>query len=338
MLTVAMLYGQVQYSYVYIFSVECSQITEISSNPSLLPPGNIDYSSVFDLSYMNVSDVWCASHEISDPSPYVTWNFTEQVYLIYAVVRGDSDSFNSYYVTKFSFVYENQSDERVTYMNVGGVSVRYYTCPYIMNYMWFVCYSFLGCLTLMILMCYYGHRSILATYVSMSMSMLPAIVALELTFMDVQTIQVGISYLMDYIICYVPLVVNHALDEVSVMETTTEAANPTSCADRLEHQQSSVIITVTTTVPAVTLIRTVSMTPQSSCSCSDQQQASASSSSDSDVVTICVPVVVVFGVIILIVVVIIGILIWRKAISRSHALPYDKVVPNTTTVENDLYG
>ena len=146
--------------------------------------------------------------------------------------------------------------------------------------------------------------------------------------------------------------VNHASDEVSVMETTTEAADPTSCADidRPEHQQPSVITvtttlpaitlmqTVTTTVPANTLIRTVSVTPQSSCSCSDQQQASASSSSDSDVVTICVPVVVVIGVIILIVVVVIGILIWRKAISRSHALPYDKVVPNTTTVENDLYG
>ena len=132
--------------------------------------------------------------------------------------------------------------------------------------------------------------------------------------------------------------VNHAPDELSMMETTTEAADPTSCVDRPEHQQSSVI-TVTTTVPAVTLIRTVSMTPQSSCSCSDpQQQASTSSSSDSDVITICIPVAVVFGVIILIVVVVIGILIWRKAISRSHALPYDKVVPNTTTVENDLYG
>ena len=123
------------------------------------------------------------------------------------------------------------------------------------------------------------------------------------------------------------------------MEATTEAADPTSCADRPEHQQSSVI-TVTTTVPAVTLIQTVSTIPQSSCSCSDpQQQASTSSSSDSDVVTICIPVVAVFGVIILIVVVVvIGILIWRKAVSSSHALPYDKVVPNTTTVENDLYG
>ena len=137
------------------------------------------------------------------------------------------------------------------------------------------------------------------------------------------------------------LVVNHAPDEVSVMETTTdhEAADPTSCADvdRPEHQQP-LVITVTTTVPAITLIQTVSVTPQSSCSCSDHQQASTSSSSDSDVVNICVPVVVVIGVIILIAVVVIGILIWRKAISRSHALPYDKVIPNTTTVENDLYG
>ena len=84
---------------------------------------------------MNVSDVWCASHMDSDPLPYVTWNFTEQVYLIYAVVRGGIDRYGSYYVTKFSFVYENQSDERVTYMNVSGVSVRYCTCPYVMNYM-----------------------------------------------------------------------------------------------------------------------------------------------------------------------------------------------------------
>ena len=125
------------------------------------------------------------------------------------------------------------------------------------------------------------------------------------------------------IIFHVPsLVIDHAPDEVSVIETTTEAADPTSCADRPEHQQS--VITVT-----------VSVTPQSSCSCS---QTSTLSSGDSDVVTICVPVVVVIGVIILIVVVVIGILIWRKAISRSHALSRDKVVPNTTTVENDLYG
>ena len=73
---------------------------------------------------MDISDVWC-SH--SDPSPYVTWNFTEQVYLIYAVVRGYS---SSYYVTKFSFMYENQSDDRVIYTNVNGVSVRYYMSLY----------------------------------------------------------------------------------------------------------------------------------------------------------------------------------------------------------------
>ena len=83
---------------------------------------------------MDISDEWCANRRSSDPSPNVTLNFTEQVYLIYAVVRGSGFSF---YVTNFSFVYENQSDERVTYMNVSGVSVRYryYTCPYVMNYM-----------------------------------------------------------------------------------------------------------------------------------------------------------------------------------------------------------
>ena len=40
-------------------------------------------------------------------------------------------------------------------------------------------------------MFYYGHQSILATYNSMFMSMLPATVALELTFMDVHTMKVG---------------------------------------------------------------------------------------------------------------------------------------------------
>ena len=94
-----------------------------------------------------------------------------------------------------------------------------------------------------------------------------------------------------------------------MMETSTETANPTSCA-----------------------IRPVC------CSCSDQQQTSASSSSDSYVVIITVPVVVVFGVIIVIVIVVIGILIWRKTKSRSDTLPYDNFSPTTTAVENDLYG
>ena len=94
-----------------------------------MPPENIDYSSFYpSASYMDISDVWCDDYRNSDPSPYVTWNFTEQVYLVYAVVRGDGVF--SYYVTNFSFVYENQSDGRVTYTNVSRVSVRYYMFLY----------------------------------------------------------------------------------------------------------------------------------------------------------------------------------------------------------------
>ena len=114
--------------------------------------------------------------------------------------------------------------------------------------------------------------------------------------------------------------INHASDEISPAITSSV-------------QQTSVI-TVTTTVSATAVI-----TPQSSCNCPGQQQTSASSSSsDSDVVTIVTPVVVVLGVIILILVVIIGILIWRNTKNGHDGLPYDKVVPTTTTVENDLYG
>ena len=145
---------------------------------------------------------------------------------------------------------------------------------------------------------------------------------------------------------------NHAPDKGVMAETTTDTVTPTSCVVTPVQKQTSVA-TVTTTIlvsattmdiaqPASTVTSYVTLstaTPQSSCSCSDQQQTSASSSSsDSDAVTICIPIVVVFGVIILVVVVIIGTLIWRKTKSGHDGLPYDKVVPTTTTVENDLYG
>ena len=120
--------------------------------------------------------------------------------------------------------------------------------------------------------------------------------------------------------------INHAPNKNITTETTTETVTPTSC-----------MVKPPSTVTSYVTLSTA--TPQSSCSCSDQQQTSASSSSsDSDAVTICVPIVVVFVVIILVVVVIIGILIWRKTRSSHDTLPYNKVDPTTTTVENDLYG
>ena len=66
--------------------------------------------------------VWCA--ESSDSAPNVKLNFTEPVYLIYAVFRGEN-SFN-YYVTNFSLIYQNSSNdhENVTYTDVDGNSVR----------------------------------------------------------------------------------------------------------------------------------------------------------------------------------------------------------------------
>ena len=114
---------------------------------------------------------------------------------------------------------------------------------------------------------------------------------------------------------HAPLVIDHVSDKSSLMEIANETVTPASC------------------------MATAVITPQSSCSCSGQQQTSASSSSsDSDIVTIVTPVVVVLGVIILILVVVIGILIWRNTKSGHGTLPYDKVVPTTSTVENDLYG
>ena len=145
--------------------------------------------------------------------------------------------------------------------------------------------------------------------------------------------------------------------EFSMLDTTTETANPPSCVIRPVQQQTSTAhISSTTTIPqsscgcsdqqqtsVITVTTTVHIsaaatTPQSSCGCSDQQQTSASSSSDSNVVIITVSVVVVFGVIIVIVIVVIGILIWRKTNTRSDTLPYENVSPATAAVVNDLYG
>ena len=95
-----------------MFSVECSQITAVSNNASLLPAENIVFSSILGSAYMDISDGWCARS--SDPSPNVTLTFTMPLNLLYAVVRGDGSD----YVSDFSLIYENASSERVTYTNV----------------------------------------------------------------------------------------------------------------------------------------------------------------------------------------------------------------------------
>ena len=99
------------------------QIIDVNSVASLLPAENINFSSIFNSStfnssFTNISDVWCT--ELKDKSPHVTLNFTEPLYLLYAVIRGDPPI---YYVTNFSFVYENPSVEGITYVNVNGTSV-----------------------------------------------------------------------------------------------------------------------------------------------------------------------------------------------------------------------
>ena len=101
------------------FSVECHQIRDVSSNASLLPVDNIDYSTSL-VDYMNISDVWCAY--LRDSLVHVNLSFTESVYLLVAVFRGG----NSNYVTNFSVTYKNPSGENVTYMNINGVSVRHF--------------------------------------------------------------------------------------------------------------------------------------------------------------------------------------------------------------------
>ena len=101
---------------VLLFSVECSQITAVSNNGSLLPTENIVFSSI--LVTMDISGGWCVGS--SDLSPNVNLTFTMPLYLLHAIVRG----YGSNYVSDFSLIYENASSERVTYTNVDGDSVR----------------------------------------------------------------------------------------------------------------------------------------------------------------------------------------------------------------------
>ena len=103
-----------------MFSVECRQIQDITSNITLIPPGNVNYSTALS-GYRNISNVWCA--HVPDTSPYVNLTFTEPVYLLSAVLRGRLNIYNNY-VTNFSVIYGSPSGENVTYMNVNGSSVR----------------------------------------------------------------------------------------------------------------------------------------------------------------------------------------------------------------------
>lgn len=68
--------------------------------------------------------MWCAHGSSSDPQPNVNLTFTEPVYLLYYVVRGDSN--DNTHVTNFSLKYENSSGGSVAYMNVNGDSVRHF--------------------------------------------------------------------------------------------------------------------------------------------------------------------------------------------------------------------
>ena len=101
-----------------MFSVECSQIRAVSNNNTLLPVENIIFSSYLSPSYMDISSGWCALGR--DLSPNANLTFTEPLYLLYAVVRGDVPD----YVSGFSFIYANSSGERVTYMTVDRTLVR----------------------------------------------------------------------------------------------------------------------------------------------------------------------------------------------------------------------
>ena len=92
-----------------MFSVECGAI-------NILPPQSTVFSRY--ASTYSTTDVWCT--RLYDSSPNANMTFSEPLYLLFAIVRG-----NRYgYVTKYSLKYENSSGENVTYMNVDGNSVR----------------------------------------------------------------------------------------------------------------------------------------------------------------------------------------------------------------------
>ena len=76
-------------------------------------------SSSYSASYEDISNVWCSSD--SDTSPNVHLTFTEPLYLLYFVARGDH-TYNNY-VTNFSMIYGEPSGDSVTYTNVDGISV-----------------------------------------------------------------------------------------------------------------------------------------------------------------------------------------------------------------------
>ena len=82
----------------------------------MLPPESTVFS-YYSHTY-STADVWCTW--LSDSSPNANMTFSEPLYLLFAVVRGNNNS----YVTKFSLTYENSSGENVIYMNVDGNSVR----------------------------------------------------------------------------------------------------------------------------------------------------------------------------------------------------------------------
>ena len=63
----------------------------------------------------SISTGWCGT----DNSPHFIANFTEPVYLLYALASG----FRFYYLTGFSYIYENRFGDMILYMNVDGETV-----------------------------------------------------------------------------------------------------------------------------------------------------------------------------------------------------------------------
>jgi len=98
------------------FFTECSQIRAVSDNPSILSPENIEYSShTSAVGQRVISRGWCGT----DNSPHFIANFTEPVHLLYALASGVS----IYFLTSFSYIFENRSSAMIHYMNVDGEMV-----------------------------------------------------------------------------------------------------------------------------------------------------------------------------------------------------------------------